>query len=171
MAFSKECQLLMERMFLEDAGPREENVLPSQRAQSNCKTMSLTDPSFGKEYRLLSKADFLSLKVGPQVVQDQLLRVLYKKSPCQKCTRIGLAVSRKVGNAVTRNKARRILREEFRLSSFKQLGIDTLVIIKTGKIVKEIQSRKIFFANLKRSLYYCFKKIEEKSYARGYYGK
>ena len=88
------------------------------------------------------------------MTQDHLLRVFYKTSPRREETRIGLAVSKKVGNAVTRNRIKRVLREEFRLSPFREKGIDALIVVKPkGK--RSIHTTPL----LKQSFYRCFGQI------------
>jgi len=42
--------------------------------------------------------------------------------------RLGLAVSRKYGNAIRRNRLKRQLRERFRLSDVRTEGVDVLVV-------------------------------------------
>ncbi len=51
----------------------------------------------------------------------------------QEHARLGLAVSRKYGNAVRRNKLKRCLRETFRIGSLRNLGVDLLVIPIAGR--------------------------------------
>lgn len=51
-------------------------------------------------------------------------------------SRMGLAISRKVGKAARRNRIKRILREEFRISSLKDQGFDFLVTVKHHDLLK-----------------------------------
>ena len=126
--------------------------------------------SFGKEYRLLSRNDFLNLKKNSQMIEDSLMMVFYKKSfeESRSLTRIGLAVSKKTGNAVVRNKIKRILREEFRTSQFRDLGVDVLLVVRRPfqkregkKPLKNISSKdfQAFLFSLKRSFHRCLQRI------------
>ena len=64
---------------------------------------------------------------------------------------MGLSVSKKVGNAVVRNRSKRIMKEAFRASEYKEMGIDVLVIVSpffykknTDKIEASSKLRKSF---------------------------
>ena len=46
--------------------------------------------------------------------------------------RLGLVVSRRVGGAVERNRARRLLRESFRRLSAREKGLDLVILVKAG---------------------------------------
>lgn len=61
----------------------------------------------------------------------------------QKPARFGLAVARKVGSAVVRNRLRRQLRESFRTSSDRQrlVGVDLVAVVRTLK--KELPSSEV----------------------------
>ena len=81
-----------------------------------------------REHRLSLKKDFNNLRIDAHKFQKKEFRIFYKKNVLKE-SRIAFSVSRKVGNAVLRNKIKRTLREEFRKSKFKHKGYDSLVII------------------------------------------
>ena len=74
--------------------------------------------SFPKSSRLLKKKDFTSLRKNSFSVTGKGFKVICKITPEGSSTRLGLAVSSKVGNAIKRNKIKRLVREEFRKTTF-----------------------------------------------------
>jgi ribonuclease P protein component len=56
------------------------------------------------------------------------------------CPRLGLAVGRKVGNAVCRNRWKRLLRSAFRLSLKDRLAAVDLVVVVKAAPVPEVQA-------------------------------
>ena len=160
----------MGRRYSTGEGAKEEGISPSGRVLSNFNHIELVEGlSFGKQHRLLSKKDFLELRQGAKMVQNWQLRIFYKETSDRKLTRIGLSVSKKVGNAVARNRMKRILREAFRGSPFKWGEFDALIIVKTqrwfskGASMREeghdVRRRKVFCHKLKKSFYQCFRQI------------
>lgn len=77
----------------------------------NLKTDS--DFSFKKENRIKSKNDFqIVYKTGRSVVDS--MSVMYVLANDEKNIKIGFAVGKKMGNAVVRNRVKRMMREVFR---------------------------------------------------------
>lgn len=72
---------------------------------------------FSRHERLRKRAEFLLLSEQGQKLHTTNFIILWKQSPL--VLRIGITVSRKVGNAVMRNHLKRLIREYFRLN--KQL--------------------------------------------------
>jgi ribonuclease P protein component len=70
-------------------------------------------PGFSKQERLLKRADYLRLSGQAQKVHTTNFVVLWCKSSFPNA-RIGITVSRKVGNSVTRNWLKRLIREFYR---------------------------------------------------------
>ena len=96
--------------------------------------MSETYPS---ERRLRSKLDFDRVFHSQAYAADDVLVVRGCRSENGK-TRLGLSVSRKVGNAVARNRARRRLREAVRLAfpDHARMDRDYVVIARRAAITR-----------------------------------
>jgi ribonuclease P protein component len=75
----------------------------------------MTDQRFPKKLRLLTSAEFQRVFQRKVSVADESA-VMYGCENDLDNTRIGLAVSRKVGKAAVRNRWKRLFREAFRLS-------------------------------------------------------
>ena len=86
---------------------------------------------FTREDRLRQKALIQrTIKQGRKKVFPEL--VMYTLPNTVSHPRLGLAVSRKVGNAVIRNRVKRRLREAFRLQQTRSAGQDVMVVARNG---------------------------------------
>jgi ribonuclease P protein component len=90
--------------------------------------MQMESQRFPKQLRLRTAAEFARVYERRCRASDHLLLVFVADNDLGH-PRIGLSVSRKVGNAVVRNRWKRLIREAFRLSR-PQLpqGLDLIVI-------------------------------------------
>ena len=70
---------------------------------------------FTKADRLRKRSEFLRLANRGKKIQDQYFIALYSQSRIQR-TRLGVTVAKKVGNAPTRNRIKRLSREFIRLN-------------------------------------------------------
>lgn len=88
----------------------------------------MPDFSFPKTTHLRSRVDFERVYARKCKAADGVLLVFLDANQLA-LTRIGLSVSRKHGNAVTRNRLRRLLREAFRLERAQlPTGFDLVAI-------------------------------------------
>jgi ribonuclease P protein component len=89
--------------------------------------------TFGKERRLRRRADFLRVQAIGQRATTPHFVLLVAAQDDAGCSRVGFVVTRKIGNAVQRNRIKRVCRECFR--TWPELvpdGIDLVVIARSG---------------------------------------
>lgn len=88
--------------------------------------------TFSKDERLLNRRDFVNLNQLGKRYQTAHFIVILKHNGLG-ITRLGVTASKKVGNAVKRNKVKRLIREFFRLNKtrFPQ-SYDIVIVAKKG---------------------------------------
>lgn len=115
------------------AGPAE--WATPQQPHSNAPVLEKRPPSgrFPKEARLRSRRDFSRAKTSSgRVVTRHFVFLLSPQNPPLKQPRLGVTASRKVGTAVIRNRAKRLVREAFRATngSLWSPGLDVVVVVR-----------------------------------------
>jgi ribonuclease P protein component len=93
-----------------------------------------------KQYRLRDSGDFQKVfQKGKSAANRQFVAYMLQKEG-QDQLRIGISVSKKIGNAVTRNKVKRKIREALRhqLANIKQKG-DLVIIAREPVVQMEYQ--------------------------------
>jgi ribonuclease P protein component len=108
--------------------------------------------SFKKKDKILKRRKFLQLKKIGKKVQDRNFIIIYSNGSFKK-NRIGITVSKRLGNAVKRNKIKRLIREHFRMNRDKIAECMDINII-AKKNSGEISSEMVF-----KSLDGIFKKL------------
>ncbi len=85
---------------------------------------------FPKTHRIRSREEFAAVyDQGMKVIQGPLL--VFGRSNQLKHPRLGLSMSRRVGNAVKRNRIKRLLRESFRLMQHDlPAGYDFVIVVR-----------------------------------------
>ncbi len=92
--------------------------------------ISVEKKTFTKRDRIRNKSDFERLREhGVKFSDDAFLTVILANDLGY--SRLGLAVPKRIGNAVARNRIKRLIRETFRLNRDSLPGsIDLLVVVK-----------------------------------------
>ena len=107
-----------------------------------------------KKLQTLKRRDFeKNREEGRRVVRSEMLMVANRAAAPLK---IGLVVSKKVGNAVVRNKVKRRLREMFRLLNHQQKQTPCNVVVVARK-----RAAKVEYAQLLESFHQCLRQVEK----------
>ena len=111
---------------------------------------------FTKADRILKRSEFLKLSIFGKKAQNRHFIAIFSPGRFQR-TRLGLTVSKKVGNAPTRNRIKRFSREYFRLNRHIITGhwdINIIAKTKAADLSSEqaFLSLKDVFRNISRSL-------------------
>jgi ribonuclease P protein component len=91
----------------------------------------MIDHRYPKKERVTKKADFLRLKSSRRKIHTDHFILVCGEAVCNS-RRLGLTVSRKTGNAVIRNRVKRLIREFFRLNKEQFSIADYNIIAKPG---------------------------------------
>jgi ribonuclease P protein component len=88
-------------------------------------------PTFDKSGRLRKRSEFTRLSLsGKKMVAAHF--VIIMSDPAYTWARLGITVSRKVGNAVARNRVKRLIREFFRNNKSFFPAADYNIIARSG---------------------------------------
>ena len=88
--------------------------------------------SFPKKERILNRKNFVNLNRLGNRDQTEHFTVIFKENGLG-INRLGITVSKKTGNAVKRNKVKRLIREFFRLHKHSlPQGYDIVIVAKKG---------------------------------------
>lgn len=92
----------------------------------------MPDSSFPKRLHLLRPAEFEWVFAARQSRADRYLTIYGLANACGHA-RLGIVASRRIGNAVVRNRWKRLLREAFRLSQHELPPLDLVCIPRAGR--------------------------------------
>ena len=101
--------------------------------------------SFKKKDRILKRREFLLLKRSGKKIHDRNFIAIYSEGKYRK-SRIGITVSKKLGNAVKRNRLKRLIREHFRMNRNKIAEFKDINVIakkKAGEISADMVFKSI----------------------------
>lgn len=112
--------------------------------------------TFLKSHRLILKKDFEYMKSNSSHFREEFVLFVHKPSRIEAATdnRIGFIVSKKNGNAVRRNKIKRILRNLFRSSKLRERPEsprDLLIVANIPKLTKSDDLTKVIEPLFKRA--------------------
>ncbi len=84
-----------------------------------------------KEMRLRRRAEFVAVQSGGRKVHGRhVLGMALRRSRVDLAGRLGITVTKKVGNAVVRNRIKRLVREWMRTHGWVPTGWDIVVVAK-----------------------------------------
>lgn len=109
--------------------PRAVNVFQYRRLSNRILTLLQPDLSFKKHNRLLNRDDYVRLSSSKNSVAGRSFVVIWARNQGSE-PRLGITASKRTGNAVTRNRLKRLIREFFRQNKLTVAGTDLNVIVR-----------------------------------------
>ena len=101
----------------------------------------MRDSAFSKCERVLNRKDFVNINRFGQKLRTAHFTVFVAENGLDR-PRLGITASRKIGNAVVRNRVKRLLREVFRLhKGFFPAGCD--ILVSARKSADDLDFRKV----------------------------
>ena len=94
-----------------------------------------------KEYRIKKSEEFQEI-IRHRKFKNSKSYVIYTKDKKETHARIGISVPKKIGNAVTRNKIKRQIREMIRPIYKESLSKDTILIVKKPYLKQDFEENK-----------------------------
>ena len=86
-----------------------------------------------KDMRLRQRAEYLAVQNGGLKLHGRhVLAIAKRRAEASLRGRLGLTVTKKVGNAVVRNRIKRMLREWLRVHGWIPVGWDMVLVAKDG---------------------------------------
>ncbi len=113
---------------------------------------------FTKADRILKRSEFLRLSRSGRALHSAYFIVSIGREGQQDRTRLGITVTKKVGNAVVRNRIKRLCREFFRLNKHQITG-DWDINIIAKKQAAGLSAKDVFY-----SLKHTFDRIPDGSH-------
>ncbi len=114
--------------------------------------------TFSKASMRLKRAEFLRLPLNGKKIHNKFFLAIADNSTKNR-KRIGITVTKKVGNAVKRNRIKRKIREYYRLnkSTFKQ-NLDINIIVKRSVENSDNKEMLFYLNNIFNKIEYSFNK-------------
>lgn len=88
--------------------------------------------SFHKKSRIRKRVDYLRIQKRSHRFHTKHLLICSSYNSKNTTPRIGIVATKKIGNAVARNRGKRLVREAFRRNQHLIQNLDVVVILKTG---------------------------------------
>ena len=98
-------------------------IFSASGGSSNC---------FPKRWRLQKRSEFVRIQTSPAYCHHTRHFTVLVSRARQATGRLGITASKKIGNAVARNRAKRMIRETVRQSKWFPLPSDVVIIAKRG---------------------------------------
>jgi len=122
-------------MGMSEGLPPEPPFAPQQRDGRLASKQTSRQLRLGADKRLKEGRDFARIRQDGQRLAHGCLIANWCRLPLNRTSRLGVITSSKIGNAVVRSRARRLLREVFRLHQFDFKQPLELVLVARGSLV------------------------------------